>query len=157
MSLGILMRTNTHTYISRVTPSTDMQGHTSSGHLRCFSKCRVEWIRPAGMPRGTHSHVYTHTHTNTCAGAHRSLWGKALFFQEQAGKPKLALCWMVVVRPYGQRLYPHGPPAPGAPQQPSAEAGVPRMGLELTDSLKLRVSTSASPVSCFCSYNRGCG
>ena len=69
----IHMRTNTHTYISRVTPSTDMQGHTSSGHTKVLQHTRGEWTRACRYAqRDTLLCVHTHTHTNTCAGAHRS-------------------------------------------------------------------------------------
>lgn len=43
-----------------------------------------------------------------------------------------------------------GPKLKGGPQQPSAEAGVPRMGLRLTDS-QAQGEHICLPVNCFCS------
>lgn len=69
---------------------------------------------------------YTHTHTHTRVQGPIGALGKALFFEEQAGKPKLALCWMVVFQAKWAEASPTWAPSSGEPSTAlSRERGYP--------------------------------
>ena len=102
----------------------------------------------------TRTHTHTHTHTRVCAGAHKSP-GQGPILSRVGRKAQAGSLLDGGVSGHMGRGT-RGPPALGSPQQPSAEAGVPRMGLELTDSLKLGLSQlPASQLLPLLS--RGCG
>ena len=70
----------------------------------------------------THTHTHIHTRVQGPIGA----LGKALFFQEQAGKPKLALCWVVVFQAIRAEASPRWAPSSGEPSTAlSRERGYP--------------------------------
>ena len=80
-------------------------------------------VCPEGhTPMCTHTHTHTHTRVQGPIGA----LGKALFFEEQAGKPKLALCWMVVFQAKWAEASPTWAPSSGEPSTAlSRERGYP--------------------------------
>ena len=104
---------------------------------------RGEWTRACRYAQRdtllcVHTRTHTHTHTCVCAGAHRSP-GQGPILSRVGRKAQAGSLLDGGVSGHMGRGT-RGPPALVSPQQLSAEAGVPRMGLELTDSLKLGVS-----------------
>ena len=102
------MRRNTHTYMSWVTPSTDTQGHTSSGHTKVLQHTgRMDkglQVCPEGhTPMCTHTHTHTHIHTRVCVQGPIGALGRPYSFKSRQESPSwLSVRWWCF-RPYGQR------------------------------------------------------
>lgn len=109
------------------------------------------------MPRGTHSYVCSHTHIHTRVQGPIGALGKALFFQEQAGKPKLALCWMVVFQAIQAEASPTWAPSSGEPSTALSRGRGTQNGPLAHRFTEAQGEHICLPASCFPSYNRGRG